>query len=126
MKKVLVFGGFGFLGYYLVCELLNRGYVVTVADIYEKQKWDSCSNIEKFATIIEHYMSSQIPILGEPANRLGRVERHFSSIQRNNIKKGFTQEELEFVLDVILFDDLLFFDILYSNIRITQSIKYQL
>ncbi len=35
MKKVLVFGGFGFLGFYLVKELLRRGYAVTVADIKE-------------------------------------------------------------------------------------------
>lgn len=33
MNKVLVFGGFGFLGYYLVKELLSRGYQITVADI---------------------------------------------------------------------------------------------
>lgn len=33
MKKVLVFGGFGFLGYYLVKELLQRNYEVFVADI---------------------------------------------------------------------------------------------
>ncbi|WP_343329140.1 NAD(P)-dependent oxidoreductase [Polaribacter staleyi] len=33
MKKALVFGGFGFLGYYLVKELLSRNYLVTVADI---------------------------------------------------------------------------------------------
>jgi len=33
MKKVLVFGGFGFLGYYLVKELLEREYKVTVADV---------------------------------------------------------------------------------------------
>ena len=36
MKKVLVFGGFGFLGYYLLKELLSRGYDVTVADIKVK------------------------------------------------------------------------------------------
>jgi UDP-glucose 4-epimerase len=41
MKKVLVFGGFGFLGHYLVNELLNRGYEVTVADIYENEKLES-------------------------------------------------------------------------------------
>lgn len=35
MKKVVVFGGFGFLGFYLVKELLRRGYSVTVADIQE-------------------------------------------------------------------------------------------
>ena len=33
MKKVLVFGGFGFLGYYLVKELIQRNYDVSVADI---------------------------------------------------------------------------------------------
>lgn len=38
MKKVLVFGGFGFLGYYLVKELLKRGYIVTVADISENEE----------------------------------------------------------------------------------------
>lgn len=40
MKKVLVFGGFGFLGYYLVRELVNRGYDVTIADIKEKEKFE--------------------------------------------------------------------------------------
>ena len=37
MKNVLVFGGFGFLGSYLVNELSNRGYNVTVADIIDKE-----------------------------------------------------------------------------------------
>ncbi|MAV65013.1 MAG: UDP-glucose 4-epimerase [Candidatus Marinimicrobia bacterium] len=41
MKKVLVFGGCGFLGHYLVNELLNRDYEVTVADIHENEKLDS-------------------------------------------------------------------------------------
>lgn len=35
MKHVLVFGGFGFLGFYLVKELLQRGFTITVADITE-------------------------------------------------------------------------------------------
>lgn len=38
MKKVLVFGGFGFLGYYLVKELLNKGFIVSVADIFEDKE----------------------------------------------------------------------------------------
>ncbi len=38
MGRVLVFGGFGFLGYYLVKELLQRGYEVTVADIAEDKE----------------------------------------------------------------------------------------
>ena len=37
MKKVLVFGGFGFLGHYLVLELLNRNYEVIVADIQKRK-----------------------------------------------------------------------------------------
>ena len=38
MKKVLVFGGFGFLGYYLTKELLQRNYKVVVADIIENKE----------------------------------------------------------------------------------------
>tara|TARA_B100001248_G_scaffold262690_1_gene260961 strand:- start:13472 stop:14353 length:882 start_codon:yes stop_codon:yes gene_type:complete len=38
MKKVLVFGGFGFLGYYLVNELFHRGYEITVADVVQNKK----------------------------------------------------------------------------------------
>jgi len=41
MKKILVFGGFGFLGHYLVNELLKRGYEVTVADIHKNEKLES-------------------------------------------------------------------------------------
>ena len=41
MKKILVFGGFGFLGHYLVHELLKRGYKVTIADIHENEKLES-------------------------------------------------------------------------------------
>jgi UDP-glucose 4-epimerase len=33
MKNILVFGGVGFLGHYLVEELLSRSYNVTIADI---------------------------------------------------------------------------------------------
>ena len=45
MKKILVFGGYGFLGYYLVNELLKRDYEVTVADIEEKEKFDKTYHI---------------------------------------------------------------------------------
>lgn len=41
MKKVLVFGGVGFLGYYLVNELLRRGYEVSIADISENREIDN-------------------------------------------------------------------------------------
>lgn len=35
MKNILVFGGFGFLGYYLLKELIARDYTLTVVDIKE-------------------------------------------------------------------------------------------
>ena len=41
MKNVLVFGGFGFLGYYLNKELLSRGYQVTVADIKDNKEFEN-------------------------------------------------------------------------------------
>ena len=40
MKKVLVFGGCGFLGHYLVEELLKRNYDVTVADIVDSKEFE--------------------------------------------------------------------------------------
>lgn len=48
MKNILVFGGFGFLGHYLVNELVKRDYNVTVADLnvsneeHEKVTWAHC------------------------------------------------------------------------------------
>ena len=38
MKKVIVFGGSGFLGLYLSDELINRGYDVTIADINKPEE----------------------------------------------------------------------------------------
>lgn len=46
MKKVLVIGGNGFLGYYLVNELLNRNYDVTVADIKDDKYFDRINFIK--------------------------------------------------------------------------------
>lgn len=39
MKNVLVFGGCGFLGHYLVQELLRRDYKVTIADISDHSEF---------------------------------------------------------------------------------------
>tara|TARA_B110000090_G_C13335091_1_gene428860 strand:+ start:479 stop:1357 length:879 start_codon:yes stop_codon:yes gene_type:complete len=50
MKKVLVFGGFGFLGYYLLKELLSRGYEVVVADIKDNSEFKD----------IVHYLNCDI------------------------------------------------------------------
>ncbi len=38
MKNILVFGGYGFLGFYLIQELVKRGHEVTVADIFENKE----------------------------------------------------------------------------------------
>lgn len=40
MKKILVTGGFGFIGSYVTRDLLSKGYKVLVADIIEDQKID--------------------------------------------------------------------------------------
>ena len=40
MKEVLVFGGYGFLGFYLVEELLRRDYKVTIADIEDRHEFN--------------------------------------------------------------------------------------
>lgn len=47
MKNILVFGGYGFLGHYLVKELLKRNYNVTIADVTNKNDFDG------FVTFIE-------------------------------------------------------------------------
>ena len=65
MKKVLVFGGFGFLGHYLIKELLSRDYKVVVADIKKDNSFDgvvgftycdiSSQNDVKKAFVIEKF-----------------------------------------------------------------------
>lgn len=47
MKNILVFGGFGFLGYYLLNELLSRNYNITVADITENPEFEGNVNFIK-------------------------------------------------------------------------------
>ncbi len=47
MKNVLVFGGFGFLGYYLLKELLSRNYQITVADIQDNDEFKNILNYKK-------------------------------------------------------------------------------
>lgn len=47
MKKILVFGGEGFLGYYLVRELLDRGYLVTIADLNNASQFTDEINYKK-------------------------------------------------------------------------------
>jgi len=48
MKKVVLFGGSGFLGSYVADELIRRGFDVTVADLY---KSENVQNIKKFEKV---------------------------------------------------------------------------
>lgn len=68
MKKILVFGGFGFLGNYLVDELLKRSYDVTVADIFENRELKNKINyvkcdINKKANIENVFKNKQFDIV---------------------------------------------------------------
>lgn len=46
MKKILVTGGFGFIGSYVTKDLLAKGYNVLVADIIEDQKIDGAEFVK--------------------------------------------------------------------------------
>ena len=77
MKKVLVFGGFGFLGYYLVKELLSKNYSVTVADINE--------NVELIELV--NYIYCDIAV-------------------KDNVEKVFAQEKYNYVYNLAGFANL--------------------
>lgn len=47
MRNILVFGGFGFLGYFLLKELSSRNYKISVADIKEDEEFKSVTNFVK-------------------------------------------------------------------------------
>ena len=47
MKKIVVFGGSGFLGSYVADELLNRNYDVTIADINKSQNLNDKQKFKK-------------------------------------------------------------------------------
>ena len=68
MKKVLVFGGSGFLGHYLVEELLKRNYSVSVADIKENTEFSEMAtfhlcDISKKADIEKVFSSQSFDIV---------------------------------------------------------------
>lgn len=46
MKKVLVFGGSGFIGQYLISELAKRGYQVTNADVKQAPDLESIRHVD--------------------------------------------------------------------------------
>jgi len=93
MKKILVFGGFGFLGHYLVLELLKRGYKVTVADIHENEKLESeityvkcdITNKENVENVFENKQFDFVYNLAGFANLDTAIKYPLETIQLNVI-----------------------------------------
>ena len=92
MKKILVFGGYGFLGYYLVNELLKRDYEVTVADIEEKEKFD------KHITYIKCDINCKEDVESVFKNKQFAVERNYFSnelVFANHLLSVKDEEQIE-------------------------------
>jgi len=53
MKNILVFGGYGFLGHYLVQELIKRNYKVTIADIAKSDEFDDYVSFIKCDILVQ-------------------------------------------------------------------------
>ena len=94
MKKVLVFGGFGFLGYYLVKELLSKNYQVTVADIQTSKELESVvtfhycdiSNQEMVSEIFKNDSFDFVYNLAGFANLDRAIEDPLKTMQLNILK----------------------------------------
>ena len=101
MKKVLVFGGFGFLGYYLVNELLNRDYLVTVADIHESKELNNkitfikcnITNKEEVQNVFKLNSFDYVYNLAGFANLDNAVKFPLETIQLNVIGNMFILDE---------------------------------
>jgi UDP-glucose 4-epimerase len=101
MKKVLVFGGFGFLGHYLVHELLKRGYKVTVADIHENEKLESeityvkcdITSKENVENIFENKQFDVVYNLAGFANLDTAIKYPIETIQLNVIGNMYILEQ---------------------------------
>lgn len=93
MKNVLVFGGFGFLGYYLVKELLQRKYNVSVADINSNEELISqvtyykcdISNNEEVKQVFNSSKFDIVYNLAGFANLDHAIENPLKTIQLNVI-----------------------------------------
>ena len=101
MKKILVFGGFGFLGHYLVLELLKRGYEVTVADIHENEKLESgikyvkcdITNKENVENVFENKQFDVVYNLAGFANLDTAIKYPIETIQLNVIGNMYILEQ---------------------------------
>ena len=101
MKNVLVFGGFGFLGYYLLKELLLRKYNVIVADINMNEElknqvtYIKCdiTNKENVQKVFENKTYDYVYNLAGFANLDIAIEFPIKTIQLNVIGNMYILEE---------------------------------
>lgn len=101
MKRVLVFGGFGFLGYYLVKELLKRHYDVTVADISENDelmgrvtyKFCDISEREQVTNIFKEQKFDIVYNLAGFANLDNAIKHPIKTMNLNVIGNMYIMEE---------------------------------
>ncbi len=101
MSRVLVFGGFGFLGYYLVKELLQKGYKVTVADIAEdkelkgKVEYFYCdiSNEDEVISVFEKHTFDVVYNLAGFANLDTAIKFPIKTINLNVIGNMYILEQ---------------------------------
>ncbi len=99
MKNILVFGGYGFLGFYLVNELLKRGYKVTIADILEDERITSVSfikcdivNREEVENVFKQQQFDIVYNLAGFANLDNAVKEPIKTIQLNVIGNMYILE----------------------------------
>lgn len=89
MKYILVFGGSGFLGTYLITELINREYYVVNADIKNnnnlKCEYIECNinNIDRISKVINKYNYDYVYNLAGFANMEKAVKFPQETIQLN-------------------------------------------
>jgi len=101
MKKILVFGGIGFLGHYLVHELLKRGYKVIVADIHENEKLESkityvkcdITNKENVENVFKNKQFDVVYNLAGFANLDTAIEYPLETMQLNVIGNMYILEQ---------------------------------
>lgn len=101
MKNVLVFGGYGFLGNYLVEELLKRNYKVTIADISTKDEFGEnvtfieCDilNRENVKNVFKKYTYDIVYNLAGFANLDNAVKFPIKTMELNIIGNMYILEE---------------------------------
>ncbi|WP_108802662.1 NAD(P)-dependent oxidoreductase [Aquimarina sp. Aq107] len=101
MKNVLVFGGFGFLGFYLVKELLNREYDIIVADIVQNEElknsveYIKCdiSKEDEVTSVFERYNYDIVYNLAGFANLDNAIKFPIKTINLNVIGNMYVLEQ---------------------------------